>query len=1104
MFDGNFLMKHLLPPFSIFRIFAAMVLASTMPCSAGEASSSKVADRLAHKAYTGDGLHPAYLRCEYQVNPLGLGEVMPRLSWIVESGERGQRQTACRVLVAGSEAALQQDNGDLWDSGKVEGDDTTAVVYGGKSLGSGQPCFWKIKVWDANGVESPWSEPAKWSAGLFEATDWQAQWIGYDKPRQVELPAADFGGGKWIWFSGDAGADSPRGRRVFVASVKLPPVDEIADAELVVATDDEYSMNLNGQRVSLGENRLGNPFRAWQSNVMAFVKEGDNEIRVTVNDKTESPAGMILRFTVKTKSGETIQLVTDGAWRGSDKISADPGKQDAWTACSVLGDYGMQPWGKLKMAGNITYPAEYLRKEFTVSKPVVRAMLYATALGWFDVHLNGSRVSDEYFNPGWTDYFKRVYYRTYDVTAAIHEGGNAFGAILSDGWYSGYISWQREREHYGSQPRFSAQLVLEFADGSRSVVATGQDWKAGLGPITNADILMGETYDARKELAGWDQTGFDDASWAAVDTGASVSPLVQAHPGPPVVVLREFHAKSITEPRPGVYVFDFGQNFAGVPRITVHGKSGQKITLRHAERLAPDGTAYTINLRSAKATDVYICKGGGVETWSPRFTFHGFQYIEVSGLEEKPDEDAVVGVALSSDTPLVGAFTCSDPMLNQLHNNVYWTQRANFIDIPTDCPQRDERLGWTGDAQVYVRAATLNTDVQAFFTKWLVDLQDAQRADGQFPKVAPVNPLKNGGDDGGPAWADAGVVCPWTIYEVYGDKRELGEHYDSMCRFIEFCKNRSTSDLLPPEKFHCYGDWVSINAETPKDVIYMAYFAYSTKLVAQAAEVLGRQEDAAKYHALFERIRTSFDKAYVGEDGRIKGDTQAVYVLALALDLVTGEQAKLAAKYLVEDIEKHDWHLTTGFVGTKDLMLVLAKIGRNDVAGRLIHNDTFPSWGFSIKCGATTIWERWDGWTPEKGFEKSGMNSFAHYSFGAVYQWMVENIGGIRNDTPAYKQISIVPFTDEKLTFASTRYASIRGEIASEWKRDGGNLLFNIAIPANTTATVSLPAKSAADIRESGQPLDKAAGVKFLRMERGRALLAVESGRYAFAIQGAR
>jgi alpha-L-rhamnosidase len=410
-------------------------------------------------------------------------------------------------------------------------------------------------------------------------------------------------------------------------------------------------------------------------------------------------------------------------------------------------------------------------------------------------------------------------------------------------------------------------------------------------------------------------------------------------------------------------------------------------------------------------------------------------------------------------------------------------------------------MGWTGDAQVYVRTATLNTDVQAFFRKWLVDLDDAQRADGQYPKVAPV--VLNL-DDGGPAWQEAGVICPWTIYEVYGDRRLLERHYPAMCRFIEFCRARSTADLLPPEKFHCFGDWLSIKADTPKDVICTAYFAHSAQLAARAAEALGKADDAAKHHAMFQKIKAAFNRAYVGPEQRIKGHTQAVYVLALAFDLVEGEAAQAAAKHLVADIEARGGHLSTGFIGTKDLMLVLAKIGRNDVAYRLLHNETFPSWGFSIKHGATSIWERWDGWTPENGFQTPGMNSFAHYSFGAVYQWMVENIGGIRNAAPAYERITIAPTPGGKLTWAKVGYRSVRGRIACEWRRDGDALSFRVTIPANATATVSLPARATEQVVEGGKPLAQAEGVKFLRVEGDRVLLTVESGQYEFIVRGAK
>jgi alpha-L-rhamnosidase len=1078
----------------LFSIFLSSILVS---------SSSGVP---MPQSYTGKGLASAYLRCEYLTDPLGIGEPAPRLSWTVESGERGQRQTAYRLLVGSSEKLLRQDQGDLWDTGKVASDETICTAYQGQPLTSHQRCFWKVKVWDKDGRESSWSKPAMWSMGLLQPGDWKGEWIGYDQSRQKTVLDAPLDQAKWIWHAADGLGKAPKGKRLFIYTFALPEDVKVKQADLCASADDGMRFSINGHLRLTTEAKNDSWRQARKASVGAELKPGRNELRVLVENAKPGDPGLIATLLITLEDGRVIRHNTGDAWKSTSKPGEDwmRGSLDASTfpVARVVGDYGAQPWGKLQFTDIFLPPAAYLRGEFRLDKPIARATLYATALGLVDMHLNGHRVSDDFFTPGWTDYSKRVYYRTYDVTKLVHRGDNALGAVLADGWFSGYVGYRGNRELYGKCPRLRAQLHLEYADGSTADVATGPAWKAATGPALEADFLKGETYDARLECRGWDEPGCDETHWHSVNVGSDeVHPVVQAHPGPPVRAIEEFKAKTITQPKPGVFVLDLGQNFAGVPRLKVSGKPGQKISLRFAERLNPDGTIYTVNLRSARATDTYICKGKGTEIWQPHFTFHGFQYIEVTGLNGKPSSDTVVGVALGSDTPVVGAFTCSDPMLNRLRNNIYWTQRANFIDIPTDCPQRDERLGWTGDAQVYIRTATLNTDVEAFFTKWLVDLEDGQRADGQFPCVAPCVVA---GNDGGPAWADAGVICPWTIYEAYGDRRILERHYDAMTRFIEFCRQRSTPDLLPPEKYHCYGDWLSIKADTPKEVIYTAYFACCTKLTARAAELLGKSEDASKYNALFDRIRASFNRAYVSADGRIKGDTQTCYVLALAFDLVPGEQSKLAAKYLVEDIEKRDWHLSTGFIGTKHLMLVLSKIGRPDVAYRLLHNDTFPSWGFSIKQGATSIWERWDGWTPEKGFQDPGMNSFAHYSFGAVYQWMVENIGGIRSAAAAYKEILIAPQPDDKLKSAAVAYRSIRGPIATAWQEKDGRLVFNVTIPANTTAQVALPAKSAADITESGHALDKAAGVSFQRVEGQNVILSVGSGRYAFAIARAR
>ncbi|HZM05511.1 MAG TPA: glycoside hydrolase family 78 protein [Candidatus Saccharimonadales bacterium] len=883
-------------------------------------------------------LTPDTLRCEYRINPLGLDETAPRLSWRVTAKERDERQTAYEVAVAATPKDLSAKTANLWNSGKIPGSDTTAIVYDGEPLVSGEMCYWKVRVWDKDDKVSDWSQPAFWSMGLLKQDDWKGSWIGYDKMRQRDLKSTN---------------------------LFLPP-------------------------------------------------------------------------------------------------------------------------------------PPYLRTEFKVSKKIKRATLYVTALGLADFYVDGRRVSEDRFTPGWTDYAKRVHYRAYDVTPLLRRGRNALGAILADGWYSGYIGWNHVRDHYGKKPRLRAQLQIDYVDGSHDIVSSGPGWKASSGAISGTDFLMGESYDARAAKK-WSEPGFDDRAWDAVVTGAEMKPLVQAHPGPAVGVFAELTPKSIKQVQPDVYVFDMGQNFAGVARLKLKGKPGQKVTLRFAERLNPDGSIYTTNLRGALATDTYICRGHGTETWEPRFTYHGFQYVEVTGLDKMPDKKTITGIALSSETTDAGKFSCSDPMLNRLAKNIYWTQRANFIDIPTDCPQRDERLGWMGDAQVYIRTATLNEDVQAFFTKWLVDVADGQRKDGEFPMVAPV---KVAGDDGGPAWADAGVICPWTVYEVYGDTRILEKHYDSMARFIDFCKNRSTNNLLPPKEFQCFGDWLNIKDETPKPVICTAYFAYSTKLMSRIATALGRTDDAAKYNDLFTRIRAAFQHAYVRTDGQIEGNTQTDYVLALAFDLLDPDQQQAAAQRLVELIKKRDWHLSTGFIGTKNLMLVLAKIGRNDVAYRLIHNDTFPSWGFSIAHGATSIWERWDGWTPEKGFQDPGMNSFAHYSFGAVYQWMAENIGGIRSDGLGYDHIIIAPQPDDKLAWADTTYASIHGPIETQWTKRNGRFHLKTTIPANTTATIVLPGSDAESVRESGHAALRVPGVSFIRAEPGHLVFEVASGTYDFESSG--
>ena len=1041
------------------------------------------------------------LRCEYLVNPFVIDVVKPRLSWIMQSEQRGQRQSAYQILVAGSEENLEQNKGDLWDTGRVKSDESTQVVYSGKQLRSRMRCFWKVRVWDKGGRASAWSSPAVWTMGLLEPNQWKAKWIGYDAE-----PPADYKEGekadplgleacKWVWFpEGEPQKEAPVGTRFFRQSITLPADKKVKRARFRLLADNEGTLFVNGQQVQ--------KFQGWKPPYTLDITErlagGTNILAIAVENQgdTANPAGLGGRMLIEFESGDSMVATIDGSWKASNTEQEDWMRatfdDSTWAAAKEIAAVGEKPWGEVHKSELVLPPPPYLRKDFSIDKPIERAFVYATALGLYELHINGKRIGEDYFTPGWTDYSKRVYYQAYDVKHQLRKGDNTIGVMLADGWYAGYLGFGKKREHYGDKPRLFIQLEVEYADGSRLTVVTDENWKAAYGAHLEADFLMGETVDARKELSGWDEPGFDDSAWDKVAVTKNVQSLVQAYPGVPVRKTQEIKPLKITEPKEGAYVCDMGQNFAGWVRLKAKGEAGTKVVLRFAEMLNPDGTIYTTNLREARCTDTYILSGKGQETWEPSFTFHGFRYVEVTGYPGKPALDAITGVVVHSDTPPVGSFECSSAMVNQLWRNITWGQRSNFIEVPTDCPQRDERLGWTGDAQIFCRTATYNMDVAAFFTKWLVDLEDAQTKEGAFPDVAPHKVAMGSGV---PAWGDAGVICPWTIYQVYGNRRVLEKHYESMQRWIAYLQKNS-KDLL--RAAYGYGDWVAVGSNTPKDVIATAYFAYSTRLVSKAAAVLGKAEDAKKYEELFQQIKAAFNKAYVSDDGRIKGETQTCYALGLYFDLLPEDKREAAAGHLVERIKQKDWHLSTGFVGLSYLLPTLTDTGYLEVAYRLLNNETFPSWGYSIKHGATTIWERWDGWTKEKGFQDPGMNSFNHYAFGSVGRWLFDTVAGIDTDGAGYKRIIIRPQAGGGFTYAKASYKSIHGQIASHWRWDGQSFSLEVTIPANTTATVYVPATEVESISEGSEPAAEAEGVRFLRMEDGCAVLEVGSGEYRF------
>ena len=869
------------------------------------------------------------LRCEFRTDPFSVDITKPRLSWIIESKDRGVMQTAYELIVASSKELADKNTGDLWQSGKISGDQSIHVAYGGKDLSSRTTCYWKVRVWDNHGGVSQFSKPAMWRMGLLAKSDWKAQWIG--------LPA-------------DTSPD--------------------------------------------------------------------------------------LR------------------------------------------------------------PAPFVRKEFGVNKSVRSAQIYVTARGMFIASLNGRRIGNDILSPEWSDYFKRIQYLTYDVTNQVKQGSNCLGVIIGDGWFRGFVGFGKLPNNYGKQTSALLQLHIEYADGTEQVVCSDASWKGAYGPISHSDLLMGEQYDAQREEDGWNFSGFNDGKWQSVQVFPEPTAMLVALPTDPVRITHILKPKKMTQPKKGTFVFDLGQNIAGYCMLKVKGPAGTTVTLRHAEVLNPDGTIYTENLRRAKATDVYVLKGGNEEVFEPHFTFHGFRYVEVTGFPGKPTISALRGCAINTDLPSTGTFTCSDPIVNQLQSNVLWSQRGNFISVPTDCPQRDERLGWMGDAQIFVRTAAFNMDVSSFMSKWMCDVEDAQSPNGAFKDTSPY--IQGNGTDGAPGWGDAGVIVPWYMYRCYGDTRIIERHYEAMNHWMKYMADSNADHIRKNLRNNDYGDWLSIDAETPKDLLATAFWAYDAKLMSEMAGAIGRNDDQRSYLELFSAVKSAFQKKYISEDGHVFGETQTGYVLGLAFDLIPDNLRDRGARYLVDDIKKRNGHLSTGFIGVKYLNPVLSDNGYLDVAYKLLFNKTFPSWGYPILNGATTIWERWDGWTKEKGFQDAGMNSFNHYSMGSVGEWLYRYVGGIdlHPDAVAYKKMIIHPRPNSGLKFANAEYASIYGLIKSAWKLTAGRINLDVVVPANTSAIVYVPTSDVKSVHENGSV--KLADAKFLREEAGCAVFEVGSGSYKF------
>lgn len=877
----------------------------------------------------------------------------PVFSWQLLSSGRNCLQDAYRIRCAGDRGDLVKAQDLLWDTHRINTDQSLYIAYKGKDLQSGQKIFWQVKAWNNLGEESEWSDISTFQVGMLNSDEWCAKWI-------------------------------------------------------------------------------------------------------------------------------------------------EPGFKEEYT------DSG---------------PCPFLRREFTIKKEVSGAIIYITSRGLYELSINGKKIGDQLFTPGWTSYHRRLQYQVYDISNDLRQGENTAGVILADGWYRGYLGWQGKRNFYGDTLSLLFQLEVTYMDGSKDIICSDSGWRSGTGPLLRSDIYMGETYDARLEIPGWDHPGFDDSSWNPVNEKDYGYENLVCSTGEPVRHTGEIKpVKKIVTPL-GENVLDFGQNLTGRVQIELEGKKGSRIIIHHAEVLDGEGNFYTENLRNAKAEDIYIFKGGEKEIYEPLFTFHGFRYIRISEYDSEITGNEFIAKVLHSDVRITGSFKCSDELVNQLQSNILWGLMGNFLDVPTDCPQRDERMGWTGDAQVFAPTACFNVDAEHFYRKWLRDLAVDQKENGSVPWVVPnvvVDGEGTGWSDGYGAtgWADAAVIIPWVLYQVYGDRSVLEAQYKSMKAWVEYMIGQSGDSFIFSSGFH-FGDWLSFaeyysynynapdygyaGAHTDKVLIATAYFFHSTGIMKKTADVLGKKEDSERYSAISLRIKEAFQREFITGTGRLVSGTQTAYVLSLSFGLIPDDLKTTVARRFADDV-RYFGHLTTGFLGTPLICQALSDNGYFDLACMLLFNRRYPSWLYPVTMGATTIWERWDGIKPDGSFQDTGMNSFNHYAYGAVGNWLYTYLAGIMPDEsfPGYKRIMIKPFICRDLDYVEAEYSSVHGRIRSSWNREGDRVTLEIGIPVNTRATIALPCNDPELVKENGNVLKGLNSFLLKGVEEGRTIVETGSGDYIF------
>lgn len=1028
-------------------------------------------------------------RTERIDRPMGLEVAQPRFSWALESPRRNVVQKAYRVTVASDPVRLHASRADLWDSGRVESDSSLEVRYAGAALASGQRAWWRVEVWDSHADTAVLKEPAWFEMGLLEPDAWHAaQWLAVEG----EEEAADRAAGLfWIW--GEQPLERKAQRFRFHCTLPAAP----SRAELLLAAKDHLQgVWVNGAALPL-------PRQIFWGTMLRLPLQllpGANVICVAATADTSGffpPDGgaVVALLKVTGPDGRITRFTTGTDWLTSTTGAHDwtrPGFDDrGWShAVPSRARTQCEPWP--------AQPAMLLRHELEIGKPLARARLYATALGAYEARINGRKVGDAHLAPEITVASDHVLYQCHDVTSLLRRGKNALGAVVGDGWYASAFAWQNERYALGDGPRrFLAQLILDYEDGTREVVATGPKWRMTESAVRSGEIYNGEDYDARAEIAGWDQPGFDDQGWMVCAQGKRPAARLIAQIDPPIRSTLTLTPRRVQQLRPGVLVYDFGQNFAGWCRLRVQGTAGTTVQLRHAEVLLPSGEVDMSNLRGARATDRYTLKGAPAgETYEPRFTYHGFRYVEVSGAGNFTPQE-ILGIVAHTDAAETGELRVDNPQVQAIWHNALWSQRSNFFGVPTDCPQRDERMGWMGDIQVFLDAAAFNMDVDAFICRFMAEARAGQTPDGAFPVVTPQP--RSFPEMVTSGWSDAGVILPWTLYQRYGETRVIEDSWEAMERWLSYIGSANPDFIYRKRRGLDLGDWLSVDAKQPADettprvLVATAYWACCARLMREMALAIGRSTDAARYAALHEHIAAAFARMFVKPDGTVGNGSQTSYVLALRFELVPEDLRTRAAALLAHDIRRRGMRLSTGFLGTPYLLDVLADHGQPDVALSLLLQRAYPSWGYMIAKGATTMWERWNGDVGDVA-----MNSYNHYAFGAVVGFMYRRLAGIAPAEPGFRRLDVRPLYDPRIGTVRARYDSCLGRIASQVSGDAQGLTrLALEIPAGSAARIELP-HAAQAWREARRPLAGRSDLRIVSAAAAGTVLAVGSGSYDF------